>query len=215
MAVPAMRLRVMFSKGGVLTYTSHLDLLRAWVRTLRRAGTPMAYTGGFNPRPKLQFAGALPLGHTGGAELMDVWLEKVVPAAGLGETLRPVMPEGLTVGEAVEAPLAEPPLQNRVMTADYLATVKCACPVGVLVSRIEDLLAARELPRERRSRQYDLRPLIERVHLEGSGGGRVRFGMHLASRQGATARPEAVMESLGMGGAFARYHRRGLVLDSV
>ena len=210
-----MRLRVTFSKGGVLAYTSHLDVLRAWVRTLRRAGTPMTYTGGFNPRPKLQFAGALPLGHTGESELMDVWLEKPVPTAGFVETLRHVMPEGLTVVQAVEAPLTEAPLQNRVMTADYVVTVNWAGPVEVLVARIEDLLAARELPRERRGRQYDLRPLIERVHLEGSGGGRVWFGMHLACRQGATARPEAVMESLGMGGAFARYHRLGLVLDNV
>jgi hypothetical protein len=39
----------------------------------------------------------------------------------------------------------------------------------------------------------------------------VVLGMQLASREGATARPEAVLDVLGMGDAFARYHRRGLI----
>jgi len=52
-----------------------------------------------------------------------------------------------------------------------------------------------------------LRPLIERLWLERAAGGQVLLGMKLAARVGATARPEAVLESLGMGGAFACYHR--------
>ena len=35
--------------------------------------------------------------------------------------------------------------------------------------------------------------------------------MQLAAREGATARPEAVLEALGVGEAFARYHRRALI----
>jgi hypothetical protein len=38
--------------------------------------------------------------------------------------------------------------------------------------------------------------------------------MQLAAREGATARPEAVLEALGMGVPFARCHRRRLVLAS-
>ncbi len=81
-----MRLRVTFSKGGPLVYTSHLDLARAWERALRRAGVGLVYSGGFNPRPKLQLAAALPLGHTAEAEWLDVWLEK--PTRGRGQRSR-------------------------------------------------------------------------------------------------------------------------------
>jgi len=56
-----------------------------------------------------------------------------------------------------------------------------------------------------------LRPLIERLWLEKASAGKVVLGMQLAARTGATARPEAVLEALGMGGAFARYHRRALI----
>lgn len=210
-----MRLRVTYSKSGHFAYTSHLDLLRAWVRTLRRAAAPMAYTGGFNPRPRLQFASALPLGHTGDAEIMDAWLEKPVLVGSLLVALRQVVPEGLGVSGAVEVPTQEAPLQNRVLAADYLVTATWSGPAEVLAERIEDLLAALELPRERRGRRYDLRPLVERLYLEGSVDGCVSLGMRLASRSGATARPEAVLESLGMTDCLARYHRRGLLLAEV
>ena len=72
------RLRITFSKGDTLKYTSHLDLMRIWERSLRRAGAPLAYSSGFNPRPRLQLAAALPLGHTGEAEWLDALLEEPV-----------------------------------------------------------------------------------------------------------------------------------------
>ena len=234
-----MRLRVMFSKGGMLTYTSHLDLARAWERALRRAGVPLAYSGGFNPRPKLQLAAALPLGHTGEAELLDVWLEKPTRGRGAGEQgsrgvvegfverLVPVLPAGLTVHEVRVVEPRGPALTTQISAVEYRVTVGWDEPAEAVEARIKRVLAATELPQERRGRRYDLRPLIEDLWLErcpepcpepaeGLVEGRVAegevvLGMQLAARAGATARPEAVLEALGMGGAFARYHRRQLL----
>ena len=77
---PKQRLRLRFSKGEQLKYISHLDLARAWERAFRRAGLPVAHSQGFNPRPRLQIAAALPVGVTGRAEYLDVWLtEALVP----------------------------------------------------------------------------------------------------------------------------------------
>jgi len=250
-----MRLRITFSKSGPLTYTSHLDLARAWERSLRRAGIPLAYSGGFNPRPKLQLAAALPLGHTGEAELLDAWLEKPMPVQDFAIALAPVLPDGLTISQVCQVELKEPALQTRVVAAEYRVTVErclepCPEPAACtepsqseglvegwdesaeqVEARIEQVLAATELPHERRGRRYDLRPLIERLWLERcpepvactepsrSEGlvegqaveGKVVLGMQLAARAGATARPEVVLESLGMSGAFAHYHRRRLI----
>lgn len=214
-----MRLRVTFSKGGLLTYTSHLDLARAWQRSLRRAGVGLAYSGGFNPRPKLQLAAALPLGHTGEAELLDVWLEKPVPVEDFVGALVPVLPDGLMVSQVCQVTLKEPALQTQVVAAEYGVAVEWDEPEERVEARIEEVLAATELLQERRGKRYDLRPLIERLWLERcpelaegrAAEGEVVLGMQLAAREGATARPEAVLEPLGMGGAFARYHRRRLI----
>ncbi|RLC90008.1 MAG: hypothetical protein DRI77_15155 [Chloroflexi bacterium] len=210
-----MRLRVTFSKGGVLAYTSHLDLVRVWERTLRRARLPLAYSGGFNPRPKLQLAAALPLGHTGGAELLDIWLDESLPVENFARALAPVLPDGLLVSQVRQVILKEPSLPAQIVAAEYHVTVEWSEPAEVVQVRIEQVMAAPELAHERRGRQYDLRPLIERLWLERAGEGEVVLGMQLAARAGATARAEAVLEVLGMGEAFAHYHRQRLLLRAV
>jgi len=206
------RLRITFAKGGTIKYTSHLDLARMWERALRRARVGLAYSGGFNPRPKLQLAAALPLGHTGEAEWLDIWLEEAMSVEDFTRALVPVLPDGLTVSQVRQVRLREPALQTQVIAAEYCVTVEWDEPVGKVKARVERLLAAAELPQERRGRQYDLRPLIERLWLERAGGGEVVLGMQLSARAGATARPEAVLEALGMGGAFARYSRRQVLI---
>jgi hypothetical protein len=39
------------------------------------------------------------------------------------------------------------------------------------------------------------------------------MGMRLSARPTATGRPEAVLDVLGLGEAFARYQRTGLILS--
>ena len=58
---PRQRIRVTFGKGQQLKYISHLDLARTWERVFRRARLPVAYSQGFNPRPRFQLAAALPV----------------------------------------------------------------------------------------------------------------------------------------------------------
>lgn len=205
------RLRVVFGKGGALQYCSHLDLARVWERTLRRAGLPLAYSHGFNPRPKLQLAAALPLGHTSGGEVLDIWLERPVNTEAAAAALGGVLPEGLTVGAVKEVLLSAPALQAQIISAEYLATVEWSEPAQQVEARIAQLLASAEVPYDRRGRIANLRPLIERLWLERTGDGCAVLGMQLAARASATARPEAVLEALGMGTAFARYHRLRLL----
>ena len=78
-------------------------------------------------------------------------------------------------------------------------------------ARIKQVLVATGLLHTRRGRQYDLRPLIERLWPKQVSEGKVVLGMQLAAREGATARPEVVLEALGMEGAFARYRRLRLM----
>jgi radical SAM-linked protein len=214
-----MRLRITFSKNGALAYTSHLDLARVWERSLRRAGTPLAYSQGFNPRPKLQLAAALPLGHTAEAELLDIWLEKRASVEKLAKDLVRVLPDGLAVSDVRQVVLKEPALPVQVVSAEYRVDVDTGETAEAMTERIDRILQAEELPQERqragrRAKTYDLRPLIEALALEqpGSVEGVVALRMQLAARQGATARPEAVLAAMGLADVFARCHRRRLVL---
>ena len=60
--------------------------------------------------------------------------------------------------------------------------------------RLEHLLIKTSIPRERRGKQYDLRPLIEQAKLEDGKVLRLR----LSAREGATGRPEEVLAELGI-----------------
>lgn len=208
-----MRLRVTFSKNKPLIYTSHLDLARIWERSLRRAGAPLAYSQGFNPRPKLQLAAALPLGHVGEAEMLDVWLERPTLVEAFTKALVPVLPDGLRIREVRAVDPGEPALSVQIASAEYQVVVESSLPD--LGTCIDEILSETELLQEWRGKLYDLRPLIERLWLEREGDGEAVLGMQLAARAGATARPEAVLEALGLGKAFARYHRRCLLTVAV
>jgi radical SAM-linked protein len=208
-----MRLRITFSKDGLLVYTSHLDLMRIWERSLRRAGAPLAYSQGFNPRPKLHLAAALPLGHVGEAELLDMWLERPTSVEVFTKALVPVLPDGLAVSEVRQVVLEEPTLPAQVVSAEYRVTMQLsACPD--IEASIERFLAAAESLQEWRGKQYDLRPLVERLWLQEAMADQVVLGMQLAARAGATARAEAVLQVLGLGETFARYRRRRLLLEA-
>ncbi len=208
-----MRLRITFSKEGWLIYSSHLDLMRVWERALRRAGVPLAYSGGYNPRPKLQLARALPLGHVGEAELIDVWLEEPLSLEQFTGSLVPVLPQGLKVKQVQAVDPGAPAMQTQVVATRYGVIVEWDDSAEEIQARIEGALAEEELPHERRGRRYNLRPLIEELELEKVTDGKAVLAMQLSARPGATGRPEAVLDVLGVGDAFARYRRRRLILD--
>ncbi len=71
-------LRVKFKKVGRLQYISHLDLVRTMMKIIVRAGLPLKYTEGFNPKPKLTFAAPLSIGVESLAEFMDIRLTEKI-----------------------------------------------------------------------------------------------------------------------------------------
>ena len=68
------RLRIVHRKRGRLALLSHLEVLRAMERTVRRAQLPFAVTQGFSPHMKTSFGSALPVGVGGLYEIFDVYL---------------------------------------------------------------------------------------------------------------------------------------------
>ncbi|HEY5269426.1 MAG TPA: TIGR03936 family radical SAM-associated protein [Anaerolineales bacterium] len=210
-----MRLRITFSKSGALRYTGHLDLHRLWERTVRRAGLPLAYTQGFHPGPKIQLASALPLGFIGRAEIVDLWINEPVDTLDrpYKEILQPAAPSGLVISSVEVVDDHSPALQTQVVSAEYEVTLLEAGDEPGLVQGISALLGAASLSRERRGKTYDLRPLIESLELlPGDGTGAPRLHMRLAAREGATGRPEEVLDSLGFPFETTRIERTRLIL---
>ncbi len=67
-----MKVRVRFSKLGVMRYVGHLDMLRYFQKAVNRAKLPISYSDGFNPHQIMSFGAPLGLGMTSDGEYMDI-----------------------------------------------------------------------------------------------------------------------------------------------
>jgi radical SAM-linked protein len=94
---------VRYAKRGRLRFTSHRDFSRAFERALVRARIPMAYSSGFNPHPRISYAGASPTGAASEAEYLEIGLAEQVDPERLAADLDASLPDGLDVLEVVEA----------------------------------------------------------------------------------------------------------------
>ena len=103
-APPVQRLRVRYAKRGRLRFTSHRDFSRAFERAVFRARVPMAYSSGFNPHPRISYAGAAPTGSASEAEYLELALAEVVVPADVHAMLDEALPPGLDVLEVAESP---------------------------------------------------------------------------------------------------------------
>lgn len=191
-------MRITFAKGEEIKYISHLDLMRLWERTLRRARVPLAYSRGFNPRPKIAFAAPLPVGFTSRGEVMDVVLEHRISPYNFAKSLAPHLPPGLEVLSVEEVYPKLPSLQSQVHFAEYRVTVSWEGSQEEMQGRLQELLSAEQLLRQRRSKHYDLRPLIEDLWVEGKEANGWVLGMRLRAGDEGTGRPDEVLDALGL-----------------
>lgn len=95
-----MRVGFRFSKAEEARFLSHLDIMRTFERSFRRGAIPIKYTEGFNPRPKLVFRDAIPVGVTSSGELAYVDLEGPISPGRVVDALNAVLPSGLRLHEA-------------------------------------------------------------------------------------------------------------------
>lgn len=201
------RYRITFTKDEAQRFTSHLDLHRAWGRLLRRAGLPLLYSKGFNPRPRIQLSTALPLGCTSEHELADIWLIEEIPCDEIQERLQHSAPPGTRILGVERAALSEPALPSQIDAVSYIVQIDADLIEEELSSAIHDLLLIKVIERERRGKTYDLRPLIHELEISSEGMEHPSIRMKLAAKEGATGRPEEVLLALDLDPSMAKIHR--------
>jgi len=209
-----MRARITFTKQGALRYTGHLDLHRLWERAMRRADLPLSYSQGFHPQPKISIAAALPLGFSSLGEVLDVRFNADIPTEEIVTRLKDNLPPDIQVTKVESVDEREPALQTQVLSATYDVHLTEPVDGSELTRKVEGLLASESLPRERRSKFYDLRPLIETLDVITESDGKVWIQMKLAARDGATGRPEEVLNALSIEPEYTRVERTRLIFQA-
>lgn len=113
------RLRITYAKKDRLRWLSHLEIVRATERLIRRSGLPYAVTQGFSPHMKLAFGPALPVGTEGTREYADVWLTRYTRAQDALEQLVRVSADDLSPFEAAYVSERSPSLSAALTIGKY------------------------------------------------------------------------------------------------
>ena len=212
------RLRIRFSRGQEIKFISHLDIMRLWERALRRAQIPLAYSEGFSPHPRLSLAAPLAVGVTSEAELMDVFITKLVSPHWFNSTASQQLPLGMERLGLYQIALTMPSLQSQVRFAEYKVDVETKKEPKDVESAVSALLSVEHLPwhhqRDTGQRNYDLRALIDDLWLIDWHHPRCTIGMRLRCDSGGSGRPEQVTSALGFTHYPQSIHRTKLILEA-
>ena len=194
------RVRVRYAKRGRLRFTSHRDFSRAFERAVVRAQVPVAYSSGFNPHPRISYAGASPTGASSEAEYLEIALAHQVQPDRLREDLDAALPPGLDVLEVVEAEGG--PLADRLEASAWRTRLP-GLPPETVQNAVDAFLAALEVPVERMTkkglRTFDCRAAVVGLEVRGEVGGDVggRVGGPAESSGPAeTGEPCAILETV-------------------
>ncbi len=180
-------IRVVFSKGERVKYISHLDLNRAFQRSIKRSGLPAYYTQGFNPHIELVFSPPLSVGYTSECEVADFRIKQGISENDIITKLNKALPAGFKV-KSVSEPKEK---ISKIFYANYLVTVEGKADFSVFESEKEVLVMKKTKSSEK---EIDLKEYISKIKAEFDGENTV-FEIILPCQEGAI-NPALIMGAL-------------------
>jgi radical SAM-linked protein len=207
-----------YQKTGPARFISHLDLMRALGRALRRAGLSIAYSQGFHPLPRLSLGPPLPLGIESTAEYADLVFTKAYAEEEIKCRFNTALPLGLEVLEVKEIKEKAPSLTAAINRFAYEYLIKIPAHKGLVAGeRLTEFM--RELweqerlvvPRKKKGeeKKVDIRPLWKGYELSIIEQG--LYGLELEAEFGpaGTIRPEDLLNFLPPAYMVERIRRIG------
>lgn len=202
-----MRIRFSFARKMALSYISHLDMLRLFLRALSRSGLPLVYSQGFNPHPRFNLALPLPLGITAGEEYGEVFFTEEISPEQFMETLKAQLPENLVITAASVAEAEAPSLPSLVSAALYRAVPEDDAMVNVNAKLLQDalarLMAEEEIIVRRKTKKNkitctNVRPYIFEIEVKELDHNPLVLSMLLQAGSQGGVSPAFVIEQLEM-----------------
>ena len=135
----ASRMRLRFSKVGVMRYLSHLELITVFTRAVSRGGVPILFSLGFHPHPRFSFGTATSVGVESQAEYMDMFVVSGISPLEVQERLNAVLPEGLRILESEEVDAKSPSISTLIGATRYRITIAGADPDELLEQCVQFL----------------------------------------------------------------------------
>jgi radical SAM family uncharacterized protein/radical SAM-linked protein len=186
------KFKISFSKRGVAKYFGHLEMVKIFLRAIRRAEIPVKHSKGFHPKPTISFEDPLPVGLESLTETFYLFVRDSVEPRAVVENLNKQLPEGLRIIDCRPAP--KNPSYKTFKPANYTITLKDGGfdeeKVSNFLNRTEYIFSRSN--RKGKSKTIDLKEMVFNLTLPAPN----MLKMSLKTEPGNTIRPFEVLEKI-------------------
>jgi uncharacterized protein (DUF2344 family) len=147
--------------------------------------------------------------------MVDLWLtddSPVLTPEQIQHSLSKNVPAGLELQTVEVIPLDAPALQTQIAAAEYIVSFLDEITITTLLDSVRTIMAQSTVMRERRGKNYDLRPLILDLQVQQSDP--LLLTMQLSACENATGRADEVMLALNIEPALTRIERTNLIFKN-
>lgn len=193
-----MKIRVKFTKYGVMKYVGHLDMMRYFQKAIRRASIPIVYSEGFSPHQIMSFAAPLGVGMESKGEYMDIEVTSLEGIEGGIKRLQETMVEGIEILSLKKLPDSEKSAMSQVKRAAYWIVQregKIFFPEKIKYFYMcqEEIIVTKQTKRSEKI--IDIKPMIYKMEELKEG-----LYMEVAAGSAENIKPEVVLK------AFCSFH---------
>ncbi len=197
-----------FTKQGIIAYTSHLDLLRLFKRTFKRAEISLSHSQGFNPHPKIGFGQPLSLGYESTCELIEFETGEDYKPNEIIKELQLLMPQGISLNFCKKIDVRTKSIASLVVAADYTVKIPLLdCIKNIfpdndsLVTFLDKYMEQDEIitkKRQKKTKKYidvNIKNKIKKI-TDISLDDNISFTLHLDCGSKSNLSPDLVLNSL-------------------
>ncbi|MEQ8189619.1 MAG: TIGR03960 family B12-binding radical SAM protein [Candidatus Eremiobacterota bacterium] len=191
-------IRFNFEKIDKTKFISHLGLIRIMERAVRFTGLPVAFSQGFNPKPKIALGPPLSSGIESYSEWGDIVMAQPVDTELFQKEINRFLPEGMKVLQCSIIPLKSPALNAMIKIGVY--SIECSGEKD----KIEDFLKQDEIlfkkVRKKGTKTIDIKPLIKKLEIREVNNDKISMELWINMEEGGTIKPQEVIKVMNDSG---------------
>ena len=193
---------ITFSKMGTICYISHLDLMKMFKRTFKKADIRLVYSQGFNPHPKMGFAQPLSLGYEGLKELIEFETVEDFEPEVLKERVAAMMPVGIEILDCSRLEGIKKTLAANTVAADYDISIPLNTPLVITADDIrkkylgqDAIITYKKQKKKKDLAEVNIKPMIRSIAFKVSDDA-LNISALLDSCSTSNLSPELVINTL-------------------
>lgn len=192
-----LKIRIKFSKQGIMKFIGHLDVMRYFQKVMRKANVDIRYSEGFSPHQIMSFAAPLGVGLTSTGEYVDIEVLSTDSSEEMVRRINEAMVDGFAVTSYRMLPDTAGNAMSIVVAADYEVRFReryepenwDTFQEGFLSFIKQETIVVLKKTKKG-EREVDIRPMIYDVKLEEH-----KIWMKIATGSAANLKPELLLDA--------------------